>query len=400
MPAYTQILARTARPTQALAALKDLDVYMFPHTSVGTLICEKSSEALDVRIMIQVTRGISWGLGRGCAVLAIACDETTGFWCALFEGGDVRFEHNRLAGARSIADQPATLAKVEVLCGFFGAGVSPRAVHEILTRGGSESAVARHAALAEALGLPSWSPGIGYTRILEGSLPPEAGTPRKPPGSVEAFRPIAELYKDLVSSDPLATFQGICGRAFQFLEEDFGFRKELGPNVNQYPQIVNNVWLIGAGILRPGYKNAYILCYRSRRLTLVVEGLSFGFRTRLCLIDRNARHLDLAGLVEQRNPELLDLCRLADNQREQIPMFAEALRTCASDVLAGDLGAISPVQEGQPGFSFSAFLSPADADYILALYGPWSSLSTISARSRHAARQREAKAKIRSAVQK
>jgi hypothetical protein len=81
-------------------------------------------------------------------------------------------------------------------------------------------------------------------------------------------------------------------------------------------------------------------------------------------------------------------------------MFAEALRTCASDVLAGDLGAISPIQEGQPDFSFSAFLSPADADYILALYGPWSSLSTISARSRHATRQREAKAKIRSAGQK
>jgi hypothetical protein len=121
--------------------------------------------------MIQVTRGISSRLGRGCAVLAIACDETTGFWCALFEGGDVRFEHNRLTGARSIADQPATSAEVEVLCGSLGAGVSPRAVYEILIRGDYESAVARHAALAEALGLPSRrsarSPSCTKTSFLQ-----------------------------------------------------------------------------------------------------------------------------------------------------------------------------------------------------------------------------------------
>jgi hypothetical protein len=389
MPAYTQILARTARPTQALAALKDLDVYMFPHSSVGTLICERTSEALDLRIMIQVAGGISWRLGRGCAVLAIACDETTGFWCALFEGGDVRFEHNRLTGARSIADQPATLAKVEVLCGSFDAGVSPRAVHEILTRGDYESAVARHAAFAEALGLPSWLPGIGYSRIVDGSLPREAGAPRKPSFSVEKLWPLADQYKDLISPDFLATFQGICGRAFEFLETEFGFSKELSQNVDLHPKIRTSARTLGG--LQKDYQNAFILCYRRPWLTVVVEGLSFGALTRLCLIDQEARYLDLEGLVERRNPKLLDLCALANIQREQIPRFAATLRMSASDVLAGDLRAISPKSERRPGFSF-AFLSPSDADRILVLYGPQSHPETISARHRMAARRREAEA--------
>jgi hypothetical protein len=398
MSHYTQIIARTDRPTQALGALSGLEAYMFPHTSVGTLICEKTSETIDVRILIQVARVISSNLGRGCAVLAIAGDQDSGFGCGLFEGGAPRFGHNRLTGARSFADKPATLAEVEVLCGFFGAGVSPSVVHEILTRGDYESAVARHAALAEALGLPSWSPGVGYSRIVNGNVPPEAGTPRKPPRCLEEIRPIRELYRDLASSDSLVMFQGICGRAFKFLEEDFGFRKELSQNtVDNYPQVVNNVRLIGASILRPGYKNPYILCYRGRKLTIVIEGLSFGGRTRLCLIDRNARHLDLTGLVERRDPELLDLCHLAGNQVEQIPMFAEALRKCASDVLSGDLSAISSIEERKPGFSFSSFLSPGDEDYILALYGPWSNLRTIRARTGHKARLREVSAQIQSA---
>jgi hypothetical protein len=127
----------------------------------------------------------------------------------------------------------------------------------------------------------------------------------------------------------------------------------------------------------------------------VIEGLSYGGRTRLCLIDRNSRHLDLTGLVERRNPELLDLCRLADGQSEQIPMFAEALRECGSDVLTGDLSAISPIRGFEPGFSFSAFYSQADGDYILALYGPRGGLGTIWAQMRRAVLLYKIKARLR-----
>ena len=63
MSHYTQILACTDRPTQILGGLKGLDVYFFPHTRAGTVICERTSEALDVRIIIQVSKEISWNLG-------------------------------------------------------------------------------------------------------------------------------------------------------------------------------------------------------------------------------------------------------------------------------------------------------------------------------------------------
>ena len=147
--------------------------------------------------------------------------------------------------------------------------------------------------------------------------------------------------------------------------------------------------------MRPGYENAYRVCYRSQHLIVVVEGLSFGFRTRLCLIEPEGRYLDLTELVGRRDPELLDWCHLANRQREQIPLFAEALRKCAPDVLSGDLSAISPLpDENVPGFSFSAFLSQVDRDYILALHGPRDHRETLSARNRRAALLLETKARL------
>lgn len=84
---YTQFLVRTDRPTQAYGAVADLDIYLFPHTSAGTLVCERTSEALDVRIVNQVARGICWLLGLGRPVLAIAGGKDKEFWCGLFDGG-------------------------------------------------------------------------------------------------------------------------------------------------------------------------------------------------------------------------------------------------------------------------------------------------------------------------
>jgi hypothetical protein len=392
MAHYTQILACTRRPAQAFGALKGLTVYVFPQTPVGMIICEKTSEAIDVRIVIQVTRLISRALGHGCAVLAFAGDQQGGFWCGLFDGGVLCFEHNRLIGPRSFADGPATLVEVERLCNHLGGAVDPRAVHEILNIGSYASAMARHAALAAALGLPSWSPGVGYSQIVEGNAPPEAGTPRKPPGCVEEIRAVTAPYEDLRSLPPLVRFQETCGRAFKFLEEELGFcRESRQDSEGRFPRMIGKVLAVGTGNLRPGYRNAYIVCYRGRHLIVVIEGLSFGERTRMCLVDRSARHLDLTALVERRDPELLDLCRLAEKQDEQIPLFAEALRNCAPDVLTGNLRSIAAIEKNDSGFSFSAFSSGDDADYILALYGPLGKPGTIRAKIRHAAVLRRTK---------
>jgi hypothetical protein len=395
MPLYTQILACTERPTQVLTGLKGLDVFVFPHTEAGNLLCEKTSETLDVRILRQVSKGISWSLGRGPAVLAVAGDEGAGFWCGLFEGGTLRFEHNRLTGPRQFTEKPASPAEVDVLCGYMGAGDRREAVYESLTGRPTLSAVDRHAAFAQALGLPAWTPGVGYSRIVAESVPPEAGTPKRPPRSLRELQLVVEETEDPPGADSLAKFNHACERAFRFLEEDFGFRRKLSGLAlaqHPFPQIIDNVWVIGPGNRRPGYKNPYMLRYRSRQLTVVIEGLSFGARTRLCLLDPSGRHLDLTKLVERRDPELLDLCRLADTQSEQIPVFASALRTCASDVLAGDRSAISFLAERGPGFSFSDFWQPDDGDYILAMHGPRLRPRTIGAQIRRALLLRKIKA--------
>ena len=367
---YTQILVDTERPTQILSALKGLDILLFPHTPAGTLVCERTSEALDVRIVLQVVRDISMNLGGKSAVLGIAAeDDGPGFWCGLFYDGILRFQHNRLTGPRDFAEHPASPAEVATLCIGWCAGGNEERVYEALTDPRFTKAADRHAALAQALELPVWSPGIGYFEAAEGRVPPEAGVPQKPPRSLQEIRPAAGGSAGIDASDSLTWFHKTCDEEFGFLT-DFGFHKAPSRNAtNVYPQIINRLWIMGSGSDRPGYKNAYMASYRSRHLTVVIEGLSFGGRTRLCLIDPAGRHLDLTGLVEARDPEMLDLCQLADGQSEQIPIFAEALRKHASDVLAGDLSAISREELGMD-FSFSAFSSPADADYVLALHGP------------------------------
>jgi len=327
MPHYTQILARTTRPTQILGSVKDLDAYLFPQGPAGQLICERTSEAMDARILIGVARGISHGLGRGAAVLALAGEEEgDGFWCELSDDGVPLCQHNRLTGPSGFSPDPAGRGELEALCRAWGAEGSGYLVHEILTGGGYESPRARRAALAETLGFPAESAEIGYSRVLAGDFPPAAGTPRRPPRSLEGIRPVAEWSHGLEGLPPLARFQALCERAFHFLEADFGFRKVI-PEVPG-PGAIQNLSI-------PGLR--FMVSYRHRHLLLGIEGLSYGARTELTLIDRKGPGLDWTALVKRRNPELMDLCRLATGQREQIPMYAEALRTCAADVLAGDL---------------------------------------------------------------
>lgn len=336
---YTQVFAQARRPTQASSALRDLDAYLFPPTPAGTVACERTSEAIDVRILVQVAETISWKLGRGCAVLAIAGDNGTGFWCGHFDGGEPRFEHNRLTGPRDFTKSYADPSQLERLCDPFDADAEE--VYSALVGPGYESAVERHAALALALGLPLWSPGIGYSRILEGSLPPEAGVPRKAPRSLTDLRPAPEWLGEINASDSKDWFQQICRRAFGFLVEELGFRELDSPG-------------------------PYMALFHGPHLTVAVEGLSYGGRTRLCLVDRRRRLLDLTKLLKRRDPEMLDLCQLASGQREQIPIFAEALQKNAEDVLAGNLTEIVQVRDFGRGFSFGTFDSRADADRFLA----------------------------------
>jgi hypothetical protein len=338
-PYYTQVFARTRRPTQVFGALRDLDAYLFPPTPAGTVACERTSEAIDVRIVVQVAETISWRLGRGLAVLAIAGDNGTGFWCGHFDGGEPRFEHNRLTGPRDFTKSHADPSQLERLCDSFDADAEE--VYSALVGLAHESAVERHAALALALGLPLWSPGIGYSRILEGDVPPEAGMPRKAPHSLKDLRPLPEWLGEIDASDSKGRFQQICRRAFGFLVEELGFREPESPD-------------------------PYMALFHGPQLTVAVEGLSWGARTRLCLVDQRRRLLDFTKLLKRRDPEMLDLCQLASDQREQIPIFAEALRKNAADVLAGNLTEIDQVRDFGRGFSFGTFDSRADADRFLA----------------------------------
>lgn len=168
-------------------------------------------------------------------------------------------------------------------------------------------------------------------------------------GAVYLFQARADAH----TADPKEWFQAVCQHALSFLEEEFGFRKD------------------PPRLFEPGFQSPYMAFYRSHHLTVVVEGLSHGARTRICLIDREGHLLDLTEMVGRRDPDMLTVCRLAKGQARQIPVFAEALRKCAADVLAGDLKAISRVEEFRSGFSFSLFDSQSESDNFLKCHGQW-----------------------------
>lgn len=98
-------------------------------------------------------------------------------------------------------------------------------VYDALTSHNYESALERHGALVRSLSLPQWSVGMGYSRIVDGTVPPEAGTPRRPPRLTDLW-PLPEWIADINVSDPKEWFQQVCQQAFKFLEKDFGFRRD------------------------------------------------------------------------------------------------------------------------------------------------------------------------------
>ena len=254
---------------------------VFPYCPIGTVFRERTSEAIDVRIIVQVCREVSWRLDAGVAVLGIATDENGRFWAGLFDGGGPPlFEHNRLTGPSSFAARPARSADIDRLCSYFGGAMRRKAVVAALSVPRLFRSANRPHSLAEALGLPDWLPGVGYSRIVAETVPPEAGTPRRPPRFVRELRFVEDPFRGLEELSYQALFQRACRHAFAFLTEKFGF-EDLGqllevPREEPPP----NVYRIG-DYTAP---NPFVVCYRNRHMIVLIDYVFKEAMTRLFLI--------------------------------------------------------------------------------------------------------------------
>ncbi len=162
---YTQIVARGGRPTEVLSR------------GLG-FSCVSTHERRDSHLGTDLRSDRRANCHPPCQDSVLPdrqgrarhrADEGTGFWCKLYENGQMRCEHNRLVGPRDFAPEPADMAEVYALCSALGVGSSGLEVHDILNSPRYERAAERHAALAAALGLPAFSPGLGYTRFMAGA---------------------------------------------------------------------------------------------------------------------------------------------------------------------------------------------------------------------------------------
>jgi hypothetical protein len=120
-------------------------------------------------------------------------------------------------------------------------------------------------------------------------------------------------------------FQSRCRRCFSYLEVEFSFRK-----------------------LPPGASaNPFAVTYTRHDYSIIIEGISFGTGLNLLFQQGTSPSIGFGHLLALRAPATLAVCTSAEGQLKQIEEYANALRSHAADLLAGDLAALKEAGEEQ-----------------------------------------------------
>jgi hypothetical protein len=133
---------------------------------------DEEADRQATRPILIVGGLLSHGAGRPVLAVLNHDDDVLCYW--LFEGGELADSYNSNPDAfdEDEGAPPWQVGDAEKLCASLGPGAGAAAVEAIL-RGDYVFAVDRHQRLAEALGLPPWSVGLGYGYAAEGELEDE-----------------------------------------------------------------------------------------------------------------------------------------------------------------------------------------------------------------------------------
>jgi hypothetical protein len=172
---YVNMTTRGPTQSQVLELLsrRGRKAFVFPATNGYTTFCDEAADTQDDRIVRSLAQDVSRQLK--CPVLAVLNHDDDILWFVLYKDGVLLDEYNSFPTYFDGAFSPPKGGDAALLCKVIGSGRSETDVAEILQKphdeGGFVIEMERHAALATALGLPSFSVGFGYRYLERGELP-------------------------------------------------------------------------------------------------------------------------------------------------------------------------------------------------------------------------------------
>ena len=175
---YTNFTVRGGAQEQVVSALRSKQRRAFVSPLINNMVVVYDAESDEQKTDVIDRLGRDLSATFDCAVIAVLNhdDDILCYW--LFQSGQLLDDYNSAPNYfESVAD-PCGPAGGDVmkLCRTCASTVAPERVEAILRKsaleeGGFLFQIDRHQALAEALGLPECSVGLGYTYLERGELP-------------------------------------------------------------------------------------------------------------------------------------------------------------------------------------------------------------------------------------
>jgi hypothetical protein len=177
---YVNITVRGPTQDQLLNYLvsQDRNAYVSPTVNEFTVIWDEEIDEQNIEIISSLASKVS--KHYHCPALAFLNHDDDILWYQLYEAGKLTDQYDSTPGYfdEDADPSPPSGGNASILCEAFAIPLNIGRVEAILRKscfddGGYVFALDRHRDLANAIGMPSFSVGLGYSYLDEGDLPAE-----------------------------------------------------------------------------------------------------------------------------------------------------------------------------------------------------------------------------------
>ena len=172
---YTNFTLRGPEQEAVVKALAGRSAMVTPKRTGCVVVFDEECDEQDMELIATVGKELSGKLD--CPVLAVLNHDDDVLWYQLWWNGELADEYNSCPSYFEASEEPSGPAggNAEKLCSAFGSS-NVELVSSVLRKssfeeGGHVFAVERHAALAQALGIPEFGVGAGFNYVEGGEIP-------------------------------------------------------------------------------------------------------------------------------------------------------------------------------------------------------------------------------------
>src|SRR5918996_1066299 len=170
---YVNYTVRSADQAAVVKALKGRSAYVTPVKDGALVATDEEAETQEIDAVREVGKLLSTSLKT--QVLAVLNHDDDMLWYGLFDQGRLTDEYSSAPDYFEGGDDPPAGGDARKLCAAFGRAGSEKALESILKKSDYVLAMERHLDLVQALGLPAFAVGCGFSYLEEGELPEGLG---------------------------------------------------------------------------------------------------------------------------------------------------------------------------------------------------------------------------------